>query len=507
MLPLSESPLPKGDFEMVFTKVTSNWLATSLALASSLLLYSELSRAEGWGERQKLAEFTSRENVRLNHAELEALGLRSSEIPNRPWSDTFWPDFKGSIAVPYAQINFTNFPLNWAINRNTHFSSRINYLRADLLGGGPSRAGLSDLDIADLAPSEKYDLLLGDLDFTLTRQIIAMIDERNAHDATANWSGICHGWSPASLNVPRPVESFVLEVTIPALGKIDNRVRIKFYPSDVKALASYLWGKSNVQNYVKVEGWQCNTQRPATSENGRILDPHCFDVNPGFFHLVLLNQIGLNHRGLVIDRDFRRPVRNQPVFGYQYSTFRVDGLRPISNDLRDQLVSISRDSSRPSSYFDPYSDFRSPRARYLLGVQTTVQYAKETSPNHRDTDDPSRDDSDTRSFTYDLELDENLEIVGGEWLQQSHPDVLWLTPPDSITGEIRAYSVGDYDASGRLAFEVWTGNGPIPRNWPEAARRAANYRNDSPELKTHLQPQPLAQVVESLVRFSRRHVR
>ena len=33
---------------------------------------------------------------------------------------------------------------------------------------------------------------------------------------------------------------------------------------------------------------------------------------------------------------------------------------------------------------------------------------------------------------YDLELDENFEIIGGEWYTSAHPDFLWTPDQDAV---------------------------------------------------------------------------
>src|SRR5262249_19889237 len=142
---------------------------------------------------------------------------------------------------------------------------------------------LSEDEIGDLSPAEKYDLFLGDPKFSLTRNIYKMVDELSDDNRTAAWTGICHGWSPASLSLPHPWHAFKVRA---AQGQM-----ITFYPADIRALESYLWGKSLAQEYVKVEGTRCREKAPAEDINGRILQPECFDVNPGMFHLVAVNQL------------------------------------------------------------------------------------------------------------------------------------------------------------------------------------------------------------------------
>src|SRR5690606_28832577 len=64
----------------------------------------------------------------------------------------------------------------------------------------------------------------------------------------ALWEGICHGWATAAGIVPRPIHT--VDIRLPS-GK-----NLRFYPSDLKGLASLLWANSLVQDtkFVDDEG-------------------------------------------------------------------------------------------------------------------------------------------------------------------------------------------------------------------------------------------------------------
>ena len=84
-------------------------------------------------------------------------------------------------------------------------------------------------------------------------------------------------------------------------------------------------------------------------------------------------------------------------------------------------------------------------------------------------------------YLYDLELDAEGTIIGGEWLHQAHPDFLWTPPPQS-----RALTDADRQASG-----AWSIPGPLPQSWQSAARLAS------------MNQQPLAKIVEALIAAAR----
>jgi hypothetical protein len=60
---------------------------------------------------------------------------------------------------------------------------------------------------------------------------------------------------------------------------------------------------------------------------------------------------------------------------------------------------------------------------------------------------------------YDLELDENLEIIGGEWYSNSHPDFLWAPIKNA-----KAKSSGDARLRG-----TWDGKSELPKFWRDLA--------------------------------------
>ena len=111
----------------------------------------------------------------------------------------------------------------------------------------------------------------------------------------------------------------------------------------------------------------------------------------------------------------------------------------------------------------------------------SVSYVVETRPSQRDTDNPSYDAIRKVAYLYDLELDANGKIIGGEWYQNPHPDFLW-TPPKGARAQTR------YEAQ---AVGEWNANAALPTAWQAAAKSAAAN-----------QIAPLAVIVEQLIKFA-----
>ena len=187
----------KNGVKFYMRSKVAGWLGVIGALT---IVHGSSALAERYGEIDKLKDFVSREQIVTNLQAIDSMGLASAQLDDetRPWSDTFWPDVVGSIAYPYAEGHI-NIPLFWSWNRG------IVANRDDLHARIASNTA-TQVEIDNLSPAEKYDVLMGDMNFTMDKSVIRMLGVRNGKnvDLLAAWSGVCHGWSPASLTLPRP---------------------------------------------------------------------------------------------------------------------------------------------------------------------------------------------------------------------------------------------------------------------------------------------------------------
>lgn len=390
---------------------------------------------------------------------MEDNGLMSSRLSESPWSDDYWAIYLGILGKRYADPAFPRSQ-DW----NTNFNYIQNNPAAGILASGGTDA------INRLSPSEKYDILVGDSRYSLTKQ---MWEEgkkyylRSGHVET--WMGICHGWAPAAYMLPRPTGT----ATVLAA---DGRTYLTFYPSDIKALASLLWAK--VRTRTEFIGGRCNDSNPPTDpQTGRILSQQCFDTNPGTWHLAVVNQIGVSRRSMVMDATYDYQVWNQPVVGYSYSYF-----NPATRDYASSLSAAT--VARSNFDNDKFAQYRSSDAESIVGINMDVSYTVETAPTQSSTDGPHRDEVKRVRYMYDLELDFTGKVIGGEWYQNAHPDFLW-TP---VRG---SRALPPWEARNPLS-EMWQSNQPIPENWRQVASITSEYSKS-----------PLAVIVEQLIDFSR----
>ncbi|MBT4793180.1 MAG: hypothetical protein HON90_16525 [Halobacteriovoraceae bacterium] len=442
----------------------------------------------------------------FNFIDINSMNLSKAKTKLKPWTSSYWPLNRGLIADPYKNTVrgyylSTKF-LSWSRNFNVYSRRKKGVFKnVDKLTEG---------QLATMAPSEKYDILLGDKTFDLTSRLwdytqkwgnkkefgflsklslvgedalsIAKemvgfgwyesvddafadayqlrgslaVDEANRlvkegqfssvesampmaiqnaiadsknyvlekkNNLIALWEGICHGWSTAAGIVPRPRKTVKIELP-------DGR-KLTFYPEDIKALTSLLWANSLIQDNkyldsntgknigggVISEGLRCNLENPRLDKWGRFYDnkpdpfnkdhsPRCVGVHPAIWHLGLVNLIGKQGRSFVVEQKIGSEVDNHPMYAYKMSYFNPR-TGNFSKSLENNIIQIDQ--------YDQFKKFRSPRAKYIVGVETEMTYLDWVRPKRRKTNNERNDVEVKKSMMYDLELDENYDIVGGQW--------------------------------------------------------------------------------------------
>lgn len=382
---------------------------------------------------------------------------REGKVAVQPWSDDYWPIYQGVLGKRYVDQDF-EYLSKW----NEFFDFIVEKPAYKIY----QEKNLVEID--NLSPAEKYDLLMDNQTYMLTRYSWSQGKQYfDAKGEVEAWMGICHGWAPAAYMLERPLKKVTLM-------SHDNVTPITFYPSDIKALASLLW--ANTQTPTRFVGGRCNNKEPEQNEAGRVTDDTCFDTNPATWHLSVINQVGVLKRSFVIDATYDYEVWNQPVSSYNFIYFNPESNLTVDK-VEDAIINIE-DYSK-----DKFKEFRSPRAKKVIGVAMQLNYLVETSPTHSDTDDETLDDISTVIYIYDLEIDENGEIIGGEWYNNTHPDFLWTPTQDS-----KALSHGDFAI---LSEPLLDGKTAIPNSWKRYLQIAAQSG------------QPLAKIIDSLIKLSR----
>ena len=389
---------------------------------------------------------------------MEENGLMRARLEKSPWSDDYWALYLGSLGHRYADSAFP---------ASADWKENYDYIQLHPAG---QIVAQGDADaINQLSPSEKYDILVGDSDYSLTRKMWEQGREYYTQSGQVEaWMGLCHGWAPAAYMLPRPTKT----ATVLAA---DGETYLTFYPADVKALATLLWAKVKYRS--RFIGGRCNDKDPAKDpQTGRILSQICFDTNPGTWHLSIVNQIGASRRSMVMDATYDYQVWNQPILSYSYRYF-----HPKSMYYADSVAEARVAAGDFTN--DKFAQFRSDEADSIVGIEMKVSYIVETAPEQAEIDSAAHDQVKTVVYLYDLELDFAGNIIGGEWYQNAHPDFLW-TP---VQGErIVTAAERHIPLSGN-----WQSGQSLAQPWQQSASMAAEYEQA-----------PLAVIVEQLIAFS-----
>ena len=295
-----------------------------------------------------------------DNRQFSSLPLRGSAgDPQKYWSSDYWPRYKGGI----------NY--RWNAARPSGFN---------LISPTKAQAQvMSQSQLAALAPSEKWDLLIGRYDYPNKREV-----DGYASPSRPTWEGICDGWAGAALNhdEPRPV----------TLANPDG-IQVPFGSSDIKALLSWYYAKKHAGGYAQM-GRRCNGSNPPGTDRCE------HDMNAGAFHLVLTNKLGRDGKSFIADIDRNYQVWNHLAYSYR-STVRNTNLPPLSTSA--------------------------PGTVRMARVRTVVNYVFLLT---RNTWEPvlgtSRQRLSSRTYEYYLDLDRDGRIIGGEWITAQRPDFLWL---------------------------------------------------------------------------------
>jgi hypothetical protein len=348
------------------------------------------------------------------------------------WAGSYWPIHQGLLGLRFADPLFP---------RSKVFIENYNdYLLR------PSELMVMTGFINRLSPAEKYDLLVGDSNWTLTKAMWARGNTTlQKYGSVPTWTGICHGWSAAvHMGTKAPRSSVVVT-------DVTGQHHIEFYRQDIKALMSYLWAETETSSLNA--GNRCRQDIVIKDPYQRPIDISCLDTNPMSWHMAVINKIGLHAKSFVMDSTSGSEVWNFAVKGYDYSYFNPRTFVSTHN-LKAAIEPIENMTA------DKFKNYRSPRARYIVGVIMDVMIPSIITPQ---VSEGRGDKTKTENFVYDLELDENYNIIGGEWHSLARPDFMWTYASDA-----RPFSGDDL-----ALVENWDVDSRLPDNYAARAREAS----------------------------------
>lgn len=359
-------------------------LTPSLILVSSALYAAEIPKHEDY-----TLLLNSQAVNRLE--EIQSLNLNQGLTKKSLWSGSYWPFYQGSLGARYRDPQFK------AVMDKTYKYEEYVSLRN------------ARVNPNDLSPAEKYDLLLGDAGQTFTETQWKNGDEnRSLGGSVPTWRGICDGWAAASMTWSRPAKA----VTLLSV----NGQAITFYPEDIKALGSQLHAKGFKR--VTFLGKRCN------GTTGWLTGA-CKGLNPAALHLALVNSVGKEGGSFVMDISPGKEVWNYPVHNYQLSFLNPLTARPSSDwkDARVELLGRERELSGRK---------RAKETKWIVAVKAKVKFIDMRDGGTNAFDSNEFDKILEKEWSYDLEINADGFVIGGEWMGKSKPDFMWAPKKTSL---------------------------------------------------------------------------
>lgn len=358
-----------------------------------------------------------------------------------PWSGSYWPMKNGAISVRYnkndkntiGQLDesgqYISF-FNWAtsVSRYAQPSEHLSLY---------STPDFSKYVDENYSASEKYDLLVGDYNYTLTNFLKNEGAEHQMADGDViSWFGLCHGWAVAAVYFPRPSQSVMMTAT--------NGMSVRFLPDDIKGLASLFWGNADFTS--KFVGNRCEYYYP---HPGWFTSANCISINPAAFMIILGNQAGLRGKNLVFDPNADPEIWNEPLKSYEFKFY-----NPISGEFfgnsASAKVPLSQLRGANDEYLQYVASYADPKTVHAVGVFMRITHGKMLDNTNLKHDDTTEDDDvTTEEFDSIVELDASDNLMGGEWKYKTHPNFLWwydeAKPVEGVSDKEVPFYAGDYN--------------------------------------------------------------
>lgn len=359
-----------------------------LVLSLTLLSTAALANLKPIPEDERITPLVQGAREITSLVELEKLGLNQGKTGLDLWSGSYWPQYQGSLGVRYRDPGFMAL-----MNTDEQFAKYKELKDKTPLYTFTGKENL-------LSPAEKYDLIVADRSMSLTKYAWELGEKNEKLGKVPTWRGICDGWSSAAQMMPRPAKSVVLNTP--------QGTPITFFPEDIKALGSLLYARA--QDNVIFLGKRCY---PVVG----VFSGGCDATNPGSLHKAIANRVGNLKKSFNADISTTSQVWNYPVKSYKFTFFNV--LSEVE----------STDFRKVYEVFEKKQRFAKPNRRHertyaIVGVKAQVVFADMRAANLLEIDGLTQDKDLIKTYEYDLELDRNFTILGGEWYSAG-PDFIW----------------------------------------------------------------------------------
>lgn len=444
----------------------------------------------------------------------------------RPWSGDYYPLFNGSVNYRYRDQNWLLSPNLEEVKE--YFQDYRNF------------------DLRTISSTESYDIFTQglegvqetpfslDVPFVLANSVWKGIEVANAYGERALYysklKGLSWGWVQAAITSDRPLK------TIAVQGFDGDKVVFK--PSDLKALATLMWNQSLAP--IGVLGHPSLRAMDMKSPDYTRPYPQ-MKYDPSLWHLSVLHKMGIQKDSFIVLRWIKGEWLN-PIYKYQLRYFNVSNGRTadkftgnekellikssvwskqefaivntpfesIFPDIQkiiesaggfhhlpeEQLVRIHKRAVAVYEQAKRVQRVVRKNDPYILGVEMSYSFVNNTMVSDRETDDPGMDAENTVTLRYDLELDDDYNIIGGEWYTTNSPDLL-ITPK----------SGGIVNKNHQIINELYSVKADV-KNWSRWLNEAGELVFPR-ELKkfavafAYLSGSPLQVIVDTLIAYSR----
>ena len=301
-----------------------------------------------------------------------------NRVMRLPWSGDYLAHRYGGPSARYGDMDTRYKPYPISVNM---YHQPGDYL------ANKDRPDFSDYVNKYYSPAEKYDLYVGDYEFTLTRTAKYYGRKFNGGGDFSSWMGLCHGLSPASYMVPTPINA----VTV--IGA-DGKTKIRFLPDDIKALATTWWGNVKFKN--------------------RLTGKRYFPINAASFLIIYGNQIGRFRKNICVEPYADAEIWNFGAVSYEMKYYNLNtGKEGLYTDSK-----IAVNQSRPD-----IASAASEGATNVIGVKMTISYAKDYRAKHTTPAQTMKEDKSNYSMA--IYVDDKDLIKGGVWLSRAKPSYVW----------------------------------------------------------------------------------
>ncbi len=400
----------------------------------------------------------------LKIGELQEEAALKGFLTEKPWADSYWPLSEKGLSDRW--ISDEGFGT---------FDAQLESAQA-ALAAEPTEEQQPWEPTWALSPAEKYDVLMGDDSFSMTKEGWTVYDGYQDYEHDWSWMGHCHGWAPAAYLEQAPAASVVADI---------NGRQVLFTEGDIRGLVTKAYASNSMSEGTAFMGTRCNARTIIKDEQGRIVDGTVYEPTAelpkeantetaatiyikrnfwGRAHLLTYSEsleseeekvlqataVAEKPEGAFIVKtyasipDYRsQQVESERIFVYNkecrdtnagsFHLVLVHYLsdRNTAEEKRSFVMDVTREDAvwnQPAYGFestiesvediadidDPLKDFRAEGTVQVATVTTKVHYALEKGP-YVDYDETNGSRITSKEYRYTLEIDRAGYVIGGEW--------------------------------------------------------------------------------------------